>query len=190
MFRVIFFVGIALVLLLAVARFVRGRPYPTDRQVERARMNALDRLIYAFMLACVFVLAATGLWAAMEDEGPMHGWGLIIHCSAAPPFAIGLAALAVSLAERCRVRSVDAEARRFGAMQNVLFWLMLPVGLVVILSAAIPMTGWEQTWQHRYLVIHQYSSLAFFLLLMAHAVQFFNSRPRSAPPVVARQQPA
>jgi hypothetical protein len=189
MFQTIFFIGIAFVLLLAVARFVQGRPYPTDRAVERARMYALDRLIYAFMLACVFVLAATGLWSALTGEA-MHHWGLMIHCTFAPPFAIGLAALAVSLADRCRVRCADAGSRRFGAMQNLLFWLLLPAGLVVILSAAIPMTGWEQLWQGRFLVMHRYSSLVFFILLMAHAVQFFNSGPRNAPPVVARQQPA
>ena len=190
MFPTIFFIGIALILLLVVVRFVGGRPYPTDRRSDLARFNWLDRLIYAFMLGCVLVLGATGIWSGLESDGSMTGWSLIIHCAAAPPFAIGLAALAVSLAERCRVRTRDAQCVRFGALQNLLFWLMLFFGLIVILSAVLPMMGFDQTWQHWFYEVHKYNSLIFFILVVAHAVQFFNANPRPAPPVVARQNSA
>src|SRR3954470_2364234 len=61
----------------------------------RQRGVRMQRLIWLIMLIGAAVGALTGIGTLIFSRGPVGGWVLILHCLAAPLFAIGIALIAL-----------------------------------------------------------------------------------------------
>src|SRR5271155_4089762 len=97
---------------------------------------ASGKLSYAVVCAAGLVLAATGLGTFALGKAPMTHWVLMAHVAAAPVFALGLAAVALTWSGLCRA---GADSPLNGPAQALL-WVILLAGLVVTLSGVVPMT--------------------------------------------------
>jgi hypothetical protein len=136
----------------------------------RPRLCFWDKLIYAGFLGSLLILALTGLGVMLTGRSPISGWGLMLHCTAAPAFAVFSAVLVLVWADRSRLNREDGP---FAFVQRTLFWLMIISMLVVILSAVIPMTPiLGTTGQHTLYETHRYSSLVLFILVVLHGAGF------------------
>lgn len=142
------------------------------------RLRRCDRIGYAIMLIGFSVLAATGFigWFGL---GRLSGWLLLAHVSAAPFFVVGLTALTVTLAERCRFRApangahdedMTALAAPLPLPQKAVFWAAVVLGLVAVASvmlAMLPVFGY--TVQQTLADIHRYSGLGLLCMAAMHA---------------------
>jgi cytochrome b subunit of formate dehydrogenase len=128
-------------------------------------MNRCAKLSYTAMCLGAAVLAATGIGVFALGKPPMTHWVLMIHMTAAPVFAIGLAAVAVTWADLCRK---DAKPR-LGAAAKVLFWIILLCGLVLMLTGVIPMLPFFGTeGQHLFYLTHRYSGIVLTVCVLLH----------------------
>ncbi len=108
------------------------------------------RLAYGLTAAGLVVLAGTG-FAGWLMHGEVGGWLLVAHMVAGPVFTVGLVMLGVTLAERCASvapgdSTRSAADRRVSAPQRVVFWFVLAlglVGIVSILGAMTPIFGYD-----------------------------------------------
>ncbi len=108
------------------------------------------RLGYGLTAAGLVVLAGTGFFGWLS-RGEVAGWLLVAHMFAGPVFTVGLVMLGVTLAERCaNVGNGDstrsAADRRVSAPQRAVFWFVLAlglVGIVSILGAMTPVFGYD-----------------------------------------------
>ncbi|HNQ21565.1 MAG TPA: hypothetical protein PKK06_00560 [Phycisphaerae bacterium] len=149
------------------------------------RYGAWDRFVLAVTGVCFLVLVGTGLSGAFSEEG-LEEWRLWVHMLAAPGFALGLAAAAVTFAERCRFAPHDAAwlahggalfgkqrplpAGRFDAGQKLFFWLGVTLGfvaLVSIMATLVPVFGDEG--QEVLAGVHRYSTLALMVVVLGGA---------------------
>ena len=135
-------------------------------------VNQKGKLAYLVLLATALALALTGIGTLALGKAPMSGWVLMAHVAFAPLFALGLAAVALTWAESARFGSSGAPQ---GALPKALLWLILLGGLVVILSAVVPMTPlFGSTGQHALYLTHRYSAIGLAALLVLHLL----TRPR------------
>jgi len=133
---------------------------------QLAQASRRAKLAYLAMLIGGVVLAATGIGTFVLGKAPMSGWVLMAHVSAAPLFAIGLAVVALTWADRCRFGNGALE--RSGPVK-ALFWLILLSGLVVILSAVVPMTPlFGTSGQHALYLTHRYSAIVLTGAIVLH----------------------
>jgi len=148
---------------------------PQSREAEAAAaISTRGRLAYLAMLVAMVALAVTGIGVFAFGKAPMSGWVLMLHVSAAPLFAIGLAAVALTWADRCRFGSGGS---RHSGLAKALLWLMLACGLVVILSAVIPMTPLFGSGGQRLLYLtHRYSAIVLAGAVLLHLVSLLRSR--------------
>ena len=129
-------------------------------------VRAPENLAYAAMLAGGIVLAGTGIGTFGLGKAPMNGWLLIAHVSAAPLFAIGLMLVALTWAEGSRFGGAGSGQ---GFVSKGLLWLILVCGLVVILSAVIPMTPlFGTSGQHTLYLTHRYSAIVLTAAVVWH----------------------
>ncbi len=150
---------------------ISKQPIKADRALP---ISPRGKLAYAVMLVGALALAATGISTFALGKAPMSNWILMAHVSAAPLFAIGLALVALTWADRCRFG--DPASRQSG-LAKVLFWLILACGLVVILSAVVPMTPLFGTpGQHTLYLTHRYSAIVLTGALILHLVLAFRGR--------------
>src|SRR5437016_6174304 len=105
-------------------------PKPMEDQ-RTLTISPRGKLGYGAMLAGGIVSAGTGIGTFALGKSPMTHWVLMAHVSAAPLFAIGLALVALTWAERCRFGETGS---RQSGLAKVLLWLILLCGVVVILS--------------------------------------------------------
>jgi len=160
MFRVVAIIAIIVAALLAVARMrgtVIAEPSPMREPGRR-----WQRLIWLVMLIGTAVGALTGIGSIIIWGGPVGGWILILHCLAAPLFAIGIALIALLWA--------GAYMRGTCAGGCCSFWMMLVSGMVVIFSIAFTMTPLFAN-QHFLLSVHRWSSLALLFFMILHAAR-------------------
>lgn len=164
MFRMISIIGLVAAVVLALVSLVMNAPRCSQR------VPLWQRFIYVLTMLAGAVLALTGLGISVGLGKPMHGWGLMLHASAAPSFAVGLVVVVLCFAHQCRFND---SASPFCTWQKFLFWVMTAAGLVVILSAVIPMTPLFGTHgQHFLLDAHRYSSLVLAMAVIAQAGRF------------------
>lgn len=137
----------------------------TDRKLRPAD---LGKLAYAAVVVAGVVLAATGVGTYAFGKTPLTHWILMLHVSAAPLFALGLALLSLTGAARTRAGNGSKQPSRFA---QTLFWLILLGGLVLILSGIAPMTPLFGTdGQHLLYLIHRYSGIALTIVVALHWV--------------------
>jgi hypothetical protein len=126
---------------------------------------ALRKLSYVVVCAAGVVLAFTGLGTFAFGKPPMTHWVLMAHVAVAPIFALGLAAVALTWSGLCRGRSDSP----FNISAQVLLWLVLLSGLVVILSGVVPMTPLFGTQgQHLLYLTHRYSAFVLTAAVLLH----------------------
>src|SRR5207247_7287071 len=109
--------------------------------------------------------ALTGIGTLIIWGPPIAGWSLILHCLAAPLFAIGIALIAL----------LWAGAYMGGTCAGgCSFWMMLISAMVAIFSIAFTMTPLFGTAnQHFLLSVHRWSSLALVFFMALHAARVF-----------------
>jgi cytochrome b subunit of formate dehydrogenase len=119
-------------------------------------MRAPAKVAYAAMLAGVLLLAATGIGTYALGQPPMTHWVLMAHVAAAPLFALGLAAVALTWAGY----GGAGAGSPLNAPAKVLLWVILLCGLVVVLSGVVPMTPLFGTrGQHCLYLTHRWSAI-------------------------------
>jgi hypothetical protein len=164
-FRVISIIAIIAAALLVVLQFKRGRNIDEASPMHRRGRRAQE-WIYLAMLIGTLVGAITGIGAVIITGRPIAGWTLILHCLAAPLFALAIAAVALMWAGRYM------EGGR--AAGSCFFWLMLISGAIAILSIGFTMTPlFGVADQHLLLNVHRYSSLALVIFMALHAARLF-----------------
>jgi cytochrome b subunit of formate dehydrogenase len=137
-------------------------------------MNSCRKLFYGVMCAAGVVLAVTGVGTFAFGTPPMTHWALMIHIAAAPVFALGLAAVALTWAGAC-TRGANSG---LGAAAKVLFWLVLLSGLVVLLTGIVPMTPIFGARGQRLLYLtHRYSALVLTVAVLLHLPAIFRRAP-------------
>jgi len=144
-------------------------PDPIPEKMQESNRTAClqprGKISYLLMLAGVVLLAASGIGSFLLGKSPMTQWVLMAHVSAAPLFAVGLALMALTWADRCRFGT----AGQRGVFSKALFWLILVCGLVVILSGVVPMTPWFGTsGQHVLFLTHRYGGIVLALCIALH----------------------
>jgi len=144
-------------------------------------LSTLMRFFYLATLGCVLVLAITGFLPVIIFGAAVSNFALMLHLLLAPPFAIGLTALALFWAQRHRFNNNDwvslqqwFREKRFVASpenpnvrQKIFFWLSLLLAVPVIVSIILIMYPFYGTaGQESLLHWHGYAGL----LLLAVAV--------------------
>lgn len=128
-------------------------------------MNFVGKISYAAMALGVALLAASGIGVFIFGNPPMTHWVLMAHMAAAPIFALGLGAVALTWADLCRKDSRP----RLGAYAKVLFWIILTCGLVVMLSGVVAMTPLFGTeGQHLLYLTHRYAGIVMAVAVLLH----------------------
>jgi len=122
-----------------------------------------QRFIWIIMLIGAAVGALTGIGTFIISGPPIGGWMLILHCLAAPLFAIGIALIALLWA---------GAYMRGSCAAGCSFWLMLISGMITMFSIAFTMTPLFAN-QHFLLSVHRWSSLALVFFMALHAARVF-----------------
>lgn len=130
-------------------------------------MSSVARLSSCIMCAGAAALAVTGIGVFAFGTPPMTHWVLMAHIAAAPVFALGVVAVALTHAGRSQKNA-----------SGVLLWLVLTCGLVVILSGALPMTPLFGTGgEHVLYLTHRYAAIVLAVALVF--LPFTHRRPSS-----------
>jgi len=139
------------------------------------RITFLGQLAYLVLFAATLVLAATGVfWAWLVQGKPMHGWVLMIHAAFAPVFAVALAVVSLTWADRARFACRRSLQR---ASARVLFWVLLLLGLTMILSGVLPMTPIFGTdGQVALYLTHRYCGMAIAVVIVLHLLSLIRVR--------------
>ena len=152
-------------------------------------LGALKKLVYLLALLCFLVLAITGFYPVLVHGKHISGFGMMVHATFAPVFALCMAILAVTWAGGNRFTAEDcpwmsrllrrttrlrvAPDNRPGSCSILLykatFWLLMFLMLPLILSIVISMFHILGTpWQHTTLALHRWTSLVFVVVTLLH----------------------
>ncbi len=138
----------------------------------RAKWNLWDMLIYLGTLGSVALLGATS-FVALIRHGELGGWPLFFHMGGAGAFTAVLPLLALSWADaNCRqARCAEGEVPppKFYWLPKLMFWLIVPAGLVVtmtMLISMLPIFGSDGLL--KLLDIHRYSGLVVVIAMILH----------------------
>jgi len=146
---------------------------PAETEVAPG-ISAAQKVAYGLMLAGTVALTVTGIGTFVLGHPPMTHWMLMAHVSAAPLFAIGLALVSLTWADRCRFGCADS--RHSGATKTLL-WLILASGLIVILSGVVPMLPVYGTiGLHTLYLIHRYSAIVLAASIVLHLLNVLRGR--------------
>jgi cytochrome b subunit of formate dehydrogenase len=128
-------------------------------------MSFNAKLSYAVMCLAGILLAITGIGTFAFGKPPMTHWVLMAHVAAAPVFALGLAAVALTGSAFFAGRSDPP----LSCAAKALFWLVLLCGLVVLLSGVVPMTPVFGTrGQHLLYLTHRYAGIVLAVAVALH----------------------
>jgi len=176
---------LVVVLCLHYLIFQPRRAKPAAGAPTIRRLSRLDVLVHVVTILSLLVLAGTGLPGPMGLGKVMHGWLLIVHCTAGSLFALCLLYSALRWAEACCFEDHDCKwarglggyllgkeslpAGRFDCGQKVLFWVTTALGLAVLVTAALPFLKWFSTdTMSLFLRLHRYSGLLLVLAALVH----------------------
>jgi hypothetical protein len=164
MFRVAAIIALVVAALLVVLR-LRDHAAPVAPSPMSERGRRWQSLIWMAMLIGTGVGALTGIGWLIIWPPPIAGWTLILHCLAAPLFAVGITLIALLWAG-AYIRGTCGG--------SCSFWLMLISALVVIFSIAFTMTPlFGEANQHFLMSVHRWSSLALVFFMALHAARVF-----------------
>ena len=151
-------------------------------------LGVLKKLVYLLALLCFLVLAVTGFFQRLVLGRSISGYGLMLHATAAPVFAVCLAVIALLWAHHHRFSEGDCPwlqrilkriirpktagetlYKSSELLQKISFWLIVLLALPLILSiisSMFPLFGTH--WQEVLLNVHRYSALLFALVVIVH----------------------
>jgi hypothetical protein len=148
-------------------------PQKPPQSVTARAVSPFGKLSYLALRFAILVLALTGIGTFALGKAPMTGWVLMLHVAIAPLFALALAVLSVTWADAARFGAAGSPQSN---VSKTLLWLILLCGVVVILSAVIPMTPLFGSGGQRALYLtHRYTSIALVVALALHVL----SSPRN-----------
>ena len=160
--------GVVVIMALCAAGsmiFRRGPSAP-------AKWNLWDMLIYLGTLGSVALLGMTSFVAVMR-HGELGGWPLFMHMFAAGAFTVVLPLLALSWADANCLRlghaTPEAPGPKFYWLPKLMFWLILPGGLIVtttMLLSMLPIFGSDDLLT--LLDVHRWSGLAVVVATALH----------------------
>ena len=172
---VVFFSIVATLVLMGVHLALRG-----GRERPAPPVGVVSRLIYLLVLLST-LLAAASAWGPILRGQTMRGWALLAHSSAAGLLIVSLTSLVVIWAGGCRIAAEpDDRGRAFTLGTRLAFTLAAVAGLLVILSALLPMTPLFGTHEQELLIqTHRYAGLGLVLALMVHRYLLWLAQRRS-----------
>jgi hypothetical protein len=159
-------------------------------------MTAFRRLISVAVVLLLGLLGFTGFLPVILLGKHMSGTMLLIHVTAAPLFALALAAASLVWSHRLRFVEQDAGSLKalasrpgtFGvsaapALSKACFWATLALALPLMLSIILTMFPWFGTDASRALLgLHGYSAVALVVIAKCNAylsiLQSPNTQPR------------
>jgi hypothetical protein len=160
--------GVLAIIALHAAGAILFRRGPASRR----RWNLWDRLIYLGTIGSVGLLGTTAFGAVMRD-GALAGWPLFLHMFGAGAFTAILPLVALSWSDaNCRqVRCAEGEfpPAKFYWLAKLMFWLIIPGGLVVttsMLVSMLPIFGSDDL--RTLLDVHRYSGLVVVVATALH----------------------
>ncbi len=187
MYRLVVMIGILSAAAGVAGHFLIFGPKHPELRREKPlvrRFNLWERLVHAVTLLSFLALATTGLTAAWRGK-PLEGWWLLVHWTAAPFFAVGLAALTLTWSEFGHFERHDLlwarhlggylggpddlPAGMFNAGQKAFLWVVALLGVVTILSGLIRMAPiFDASGQATALTVHRYAALFLALSIVVH----------------------
>ncbi len=128
------------------------------------RLTRTELLAHTVATVGFLIAAITGLGTEYL-YGEVAGWPLLIHMFGAGVFLLGMAAVAIIWADRCRF-GVETG---LNLGQKLVFWIALVLGLIIMLSmllAMLPIFGTEV--EHELLELHETGGLLFLCAMIVH----------------------
>jgi len=173
MFKITAIIGIMGMLLVMVLHFAsrRGKLSGKTTEIQVCKLSIWGKLIYLAIYVVtggsLAVLALSGFSATIGWGGPMSGYLLMLHCTAAPVFCVFLAALGIIQAEKNRFVKEDFQPGKCEAgWRKIFFWLTMLLGIPLILSMVISMLPIFGTEGQEFLYhLHRWSALAFLIAI-------------------------
>lgn len=164
--------------------FARRQPHPGLGQRTVKRFSLWERLVHLALLVSFLVLAATGFYASIGWNGPMHGYMLMMHTTFGAVFAVSVGCMLLTWAADhgffaadgqwlarggCVTTRGDLPAGRFTANEKVYFWcagLLTLVALLTMLLSMVPLLGTDG--QYLMYHTHRYSTLVLVVMTIWH----------------------
>jgi cytochrome b subunit of formate dehydrogenase len=147
------------------AASARSTP-PSHGSAPVRRLTRTEMLAHTVAAVGFLIQAITGLGtASIYDE--VAGWPLLIHMFGAGMLLLGMAAVAIIWADRCRLGADTG----LNLGQKLVFWVALVLGLIIMLSmlvAMLPIFGTEV--QHELLELHETGGWLFLCAMIVHTV--------------------
>jgi cytochrome b subunit of formate dehydrogenase len=152
-------------------------------------LGVLKKLCYLVAMVCFLVLVITGFYPVLVKGEHISGFGMMVHATFAPIFALCMAILAITWAGANRFTAADCPwmsklLRRVTRLQvaaddgpwrcslvlyKAAFWLLLFLTLPLVLSIVISMFHLLGTdWQHTTLAIHRWVGMVFVIVAIIH----------------------
>ena len=142
------------------------------------------KMIYLLTMTLFLILAVTSYLQIVMTGGPLSGWLLIIHVSAAPFFAISLMMAILLWAHLRRFDQQDWQylqqvvgkkkipailAEKNDVWEKLNFWLFMVSAIPAILSIIFQLYPVFDTDGMKFLLqVHRYSTLILFILVLNH----------------------
>jgi len=142
------------------------------------------KMIYLLTMTLFLILAVTSYLQIVMTGGPLSGWLLIIHVSAAPFFAISLMMAILLWAHLRRFDQQDWQylqqvvgkkkvpailAENHDVWEKLNFWLFMVSAIPAILSIIFQLYPVFDTDGMKFLLqVHRYSTLILFILVLNH----------------------
>ena len=133
----------------------------SKRKLTRTELLAHTVATIGFLITTI-----TGLGGKFAyDE--VAGWSLLIHMLGAGVFLLGMAAVAIIWADRCRFGAETG----LNLGQKLVFWIALALGLAIMLSMLLAMLpSYSTAGQYVLLKVHEYCGLLFLVVMSVHTV--------------------
>lgn len=152
-------------------------------------LGILKKLVYLLAVVCFLVLAITGFYPVLVHGRHISGFGMMVHATFAPIFALCMALLAITWAggnrftiedcpwvsrllrrvTRLHIATDDRPCRCALTLCKAAFWLLLVLTLPLVLSIVISMFHLLGTdWQRTTLAIHRWVGMVFVIVAIIH----------------------
>ena len=152
-------------------------------------LGALKKLCYLVAAVCFLVLAITGFYPVLVKGEHISGFGMMIHATFAPVFALCMAILAITWAganrfaaedcpwmsrllrrvTRLQVAADDRPWRCSLVLYKAAFWALLFLTLPLVVSIVISMFHILGTdWQRTTLSLHRWVGMVFVIVAIIH----------------------
>jgi cytochrome b subunit of formate dehydrogenase len=130
------------------------------------KLTRTEMLAHTVAAVGFLIQAITGLGtASIYDE--VAGWPLLIHMFGAGMLLLGMAAVAIIWADRCRLGADTG----LNLGQKLVFWIALALGLVIMLSMLLAMLPFFGTEVERELLeLHETGGWLFLCAMIVHTV--------------------